>query len=168
MRALDRPLTKTNGMLSTASTSASGNDVSLRRRMSRSAPSNRLSAMAAWAPATEATGPITMPPACWTAAARLRAMGASSSTIRILRPVSGVSEGGGSIDIRTVTLSPGARFLATLAQLLNGVLFLAVARAKRKCGNDLSFSPFHDDLQGRDTMPDYDPKTDIHVTSGPP
>src|SRR5918995_746608 len=62
MRALDRPLTNTKGMLSTASTSASGNDVSLRRRMSRSAPSSRLSAMAAWAPATEATGPITMPP----------------------------------------------------------------------------------------------------------
>src|SRR5215203_7372968 len=55
-----------------------------------------------------------MPPACWTAAARLSAMGASSSTIRIFRPLSGVSEGGGSIDIRTITPSPGRRFLATL------------------------------------------------------
>jgi len=35
-------------------------------------------------------------------------------------------------------------------------------------GTIFRFHRFTETFQGGDTMPDYDPKTDIHVTSGPP
>jgi hypothetical protein len=49
-----------------------------------------------------------------------------------------------------------------------GSLLLMTTIASAAAGNDLLPSPFHGDLQEGDTMSDYDPKTNIHVTPGPP
>jgi hypothetical protein len=53
--------------------------------------------------------------------------------------------------------------------LLNRLLSSLMLHApSARAGTIFRFHRFTETFQGGDTMPDYDPKTDIHVTSGPP